>query len=228
MSPLEVLAVVAVGTLVGLDLASVSQIMISRPLAAGLLGGAVAGDPVAGIAVGALLEFFAMETLAVGAARFPDYGPAAVACGALAASRPMGRTAPVLLGLVLLAIAAAWVGGWLMHLVRRANAASVEHARAAIESGDARVLSTVHLAGLLRDAVRGSALTALTLGAGHYVTAGFASGWAIAPHPAQVALAVGSVGVGLWGGWHLFGAGANRRWYAAGLLAGCLVAVLWV
>jgi mannose/fructose/N-acetylgalactosamine-specific phosphotransferase system component IIC len=228
VSPIEVVAVVLVGTLVGLDLASVSQIMISRPLAAGLLGGVVAGDPVSGMLVGALLEFFAMETLAVGAARFPDYGPAAVACGALAASRPQGTAAPVLLGLVLLAMAAAWAGGWLVHLVRRANAASVEEAKAAIDSGDARALSSVHMAGLVRDAVRGGVLTASTLALGHYWTGLFASGFRAAPVVAQAALAAATVGVGLWGGWHLFGTGASRRWYAAGIAGGSLVAVLWV
>jgi mannose/fructose/N-acetylgalactosamine-specific phosphotransferase system component IIC len=227
VSPLEVLAVAAVGTLVALDAASVPQVMISRPLAAGLLGGALAGDPLAGLAVGALLEFFAMESLAVGAVRVPDFGPPAVACGALAASLPLGTTAPVLLGLVLVALGSAWLGGFLVHVVRRANAATVSELKAALDAGEVRALRSAHLAGLLRDAARGAAMTALTLAAGFLVGGLFAQGWRAAPELAQVALAVATVGVGLWSGWHLFGGGLNRRWYAAGLGAGVVGAALW-
>ncbi len=83
MSLLEAVAVVAVGTLCGLDLVSVPQAMLSRPLVAGFLGGMVVGAPVQGLAVGALLELFALETLPVGAARYPDWGPPGAAAGAL-------------------------------------------------------------------------------------------------------------------------------------------------
>ena len=59
MTALEAAGVVAIGTLVGLDLVSVPQMMIARPLVAGLLGGLVVGSPGAGLAVGAVLELLA-------------------------------------------------------------------------------------------------------------------------------------------------------------------------
>ena len=73
MSLVEIVAVVALGTLVGLDLASVPQAMIARPLVSGFIGGLVVGNPLPGLALGALCELFALETLPVGAARYPDW-----------------------------------------------------------------------------------------------------------------------------------------------------------
>jgi mannose/fructose/N-acetylgalactosamine-specific phosphotransferase system component IIC len=73
--------------LAGLDLVSVPQAMIARPLVAGFVGGWLMGHPAVGLVVGVLLELFALETLPVGAARFPDWGPPAVATGALVAER---------------------------------------------------------------------------------------------------------------------------------------------
>ena len=52
------------GVLVGLDLASVVQSMITRPLVAGTVTGFILGDPVAGATVGTVLELFALEGFA--------------------------------------------------------------------------------------------------------------------------------------------------------------------
>lgn len=57
------------GTAVALDLVSVPQVMITRPLVAGTVAGVILGDPAAGAAVGAILELFALDLLPVGAAR---------------------------------------------------------------------------------------------------------------------------------------------------------------
>jgi len=46
---------------VGLDLVSVPQAMLSRPLVAGTVAGWLAGDLEAGLAVGVLLELFALD-----------------------------------------------------------------------------------------------------------------------------------------------------------------------
>ena len=61
------------GVLVGLDLVSVPQAMTSRPLVAARWRARL-GDPAAGLRLGAVLELFALETLPVGAARYPDWG----------------------------------------------------------------------------------------------------------------------------------------------------------
>ena len=62
------------GVLVGVDMVSVAQSMLSRPLVAGTVAGLIVGDPAGGMMMGVLLEFFALEVLPVGASRYPD-GP---------------------------------------------------------------------------------------------------------------------------------------------------------
>jgi hypothetical protein len=73
------LVLALVGGAVGLDGASFPQVMISRPLVAGVLGGLAAGRPGAGIVFGAILEAFHLAVLPIGAARYPEAGTAAVA-----------------------------------------------------------------------------------------------------------------------------------------------------
>ncbi|MDQ3136008.1 MAG: PTS sugar transporter subunit IIC, partial [Gemmatimonadota bacterium] len=107
------------GTVVGLDLVSVPQAMLSRPLVAGTVAGWLAGDVQAGLRVGTVLELFALDVLPIGAVRYPDYGPATVVAAAVAAGAPweLGLGLSVGVGLVL-----AVLGGWSLQLVRRWNA----------------------------------------------------------------------------------------------------------
>src|SRR5439155_246973 len=67
------------GTLVGLDLVSVPQMMIARPIVAGPIAGAMLGDLGAGLQLGVLFELFQYDVLPMGATRYPEYGPATVA-----------------------------------------------------------------------------------------------------------------------------------------------------
>ena len=228
MTLLQVGAAVLMGTLVGLDLASVPQAMYSRPLVAGLLGGLAVGNPIPGLTVGALLELFAMDVLPVGASRYPDWGPGAVAVGALAGAHPDGMLASGLLGLVLVAVVAAWTGGWLTHLVRRANAASVESLRVALEAGEMGAVRAVQRLGLLRDTVRSFALTSLTMAVGDLLSTLFAREWPGPQRIAQVALAATSIGVALHGGVRLTGRGRQALWFAGGLGAGAVTVTAWL
>lgn len=228
MTPLHAAAVVLAGSLVGLDLASVPQAMFSRPLIAGLIGGCVAGHPLPGLAVGALLELFALDTLPVGASRNPDWGPGSVAVGALAGAHPEGIMAAGLLGLVLVAVVAAWAAGWLSHLTRRANSAAVHAARAALDAGDAGMVRSLQRQGLRRDAMRGVAVTALALGLGDLVSVFFARSWAGPQNLALIALTATSIGVALFAGARLAGPGRQRLWFAGGLTAGTAAALAWL
>jgi mannose/fructose/N-acetylgalactosamine-specific phosphotransferase system component IIC len=226
VTPLHTAAVVLAGTLVGLDLASVPQAMFSRPIVAGLIGGCVAGHPLPGLAVGAILELFALDTLPVGASRNPDWGPGSVAVGALAGAHSEGIMAAGLLGLVFVAVVAAWAGGWLSHLTRRANAASVHAARAALDAGDRATVRALQRKGLLRDAMRSCAVTALALAVGDLVSGFFARSWTGPQSFALIALAATSVGVGLFAGARLSGQGRQRLWFAGGLTAGAAAALV--
>jgi mannose/fructose/N-acetylgalactosamine-specific phosphotransferase system component IIC len=57
------LLLVGWGTLVALDLVSVPQAMIARPIVAGAVAGWMAGDLDAGLRVGLLFELFALDVL---------------------------------------------------------------------------------------------------------------------------------------------------------------------
>src|SRR6266699_2448819 len=65
-----------IDTLAGLDLVSVPQAMIARPLVAGPIAGAMLGDVVTGLELGVLFELFQYDILPMGATRYPEYGPA--------------------------------------------------------------------------------------------------------------------------------------------------------
>ena len=70
------------GMVVALDLVSVPQGLLSRPLVAGTVAGWIAGDLEAGLRMGVLFECFALDVLPIGAVRYPDYGPATVVAAA--------------------------------------------------------------------------------------------------------------------------------------------------
>src|SRR2546428_6674650 len=66
------------GTLVGLDLVSVPQMMIARPIVAGPVGPAILGGLATGLELGVLFVLFPFGVLATGAARPPLDRPAAL------------------------------------------------------------------------------------------------------------------------------------------------------
>jgi mannose/fructose/N-acetylgalactosamine-specific phosphotransferase system component IIC len=161
VSALELLPFAILGAILGLDVVSFPQAMISRPIVAATLAGALIGHATSGLLIGAALELFALETLPVGASRYPEWGSASVVGGALFASRPdsAGSMTIALLG----ALATAWVGGWTMVLLRRLNAAWARRHRASLEAGSQQTVIGLQLAGLTADLVRGGALTFLGL-----------------------------------------------------------------
>lgn len=222
MSPLLVLGLLAWGTIVAVDLVTVPQGLLSRPLVAATVAGWLAGDPAAGLLAGAVLELYALEVLPIGAARYPDYGPGAVAGGAAAALIPEASVIGVA-GLVGLPLGL--LGGWSIHLHRRRNARSVEANLARVDAGDARAIWDLQRNGLLRDARRGAVLSALGLLAVwlvHLVP------WASIPRHELLDWAVlaGGLAAAFGGAVRSAGTGARRRWLAIGLATGLLV-VLW-
>lgn len=232
MSPADVAGVTAVGVVVGVDLVTVPQAMTARPLVASFLGGWLLGHPMMGLLAGAVLELFALETLPVGAARYPDWGPPAVAAGALLADGvrvgTVGSVWPGLLVTVLLAALVARLGGWSMQLVRRANGAAIRLLGDRLERGDPRALVALQAGGFVRDAGRAALLTLLALVPGGWLVREVASRWRGPSVLAEDAVLAVAVGAGLWTAWRLFARGGGARWLAAGVAAGCLGALLWV
>ncbi|HEU5218294.1 MAG TPA: PTS sugar transporter subunit IIC [Gemmatimonadales bacterium] len=156
---LTVLALWAV--VVGLDLASVLQSLVNRPLVAGAVAGAILGDPGAGLRVGAALELFALDVLPIGASRYPDYGAATVAAVLLAAHQPwvIALGPSVLLGLVL-----AHLGSWSVVVHRRVTAWALRRTAASLDRGEPGMAARVHLAGLIADLLRSGLLAMLGIG----------------------------------------------------------------
>ena len=221
MEPNTVIGLVLWGTLVGLDLASIGQVMINRPLVAGTVAGAILGDAQAGLMVGVILELFALEVLPFGAARYPDYGLGAVAAAAVVVGAPglFGLGLGVVVGLVV-----AYAGEMGVQLVRRRTSADVRRHQVALDAGDLSTIYRVHFRGIGRDALRAAVLTALGLGL---------AGIARLAHPTTVRTAVtlSAVATGVGLGTALLGGGrlargsrASWTWLATGILAG----TIWV
>src|SRR3989442_626955 len=130
--------------------------MIARPIVAGPVAGAILGDVATGLALGVVFELFQYDILPLGAARYPEYGPATVA--AVSAGEAGAGTFGLGFG-VLVGLSTGLVGGVSLHLVHRLNAGAVEAAVPALEAGDPRVLVRLHVAGIVRDAARAALVT---------------------------------------------------------------------
>lgn len=213
-------ALLAWGTLVGVDLVSVPQMMVARPLVAGTVAGLLLGDLETGLRVGVVLELFQFDVLPVGAVRYPEYGPATIAAVALA--HGLGGTAA--LGVATgVALPLALLGGVSLHLLRSSNARAVHRASNALEAGDPKTLTRLHAGGLARDALRASVITAIGLAVAWL---GVRFGAGRLPPAVLVATNVAVCGAGLavggMGLLRLVGR-ANRKWLAAGLAAGLVL-----
>lgn len=140
---------------VAVDGTSFGQFMISRPLVAATVAGWIVGAPLQGAAIGFVLESFHLTVLPVGAARYPEGGPAAVAGGAVyaASSTPPAGT---LLLLVLAVLLLEWMGGESVRFLRQINVRLLAKEGAA---GDPHFLQRRHLTAIVLDFARGVLLT---------------------------------------------------------------------
>src|SRR5207249_4645071 len=130
----DILPIAVLGGLLGLDVVCFPQAMFSRPLIAATAGGALIGHATSGLILGAALELIALETLPFGAARYPEWGSAAVVGGALY-GRHFGDPPGAMTMAVLGTVATAWIGGWSMIQLRKANARAAHKRQAALDAG---------------------------------------------------------------------------------------------
>lgn len=226
MSLEHLLVLLVWGTLVGLDLVSVPQMMIARPLVAGPIAGALLGDVATGLQLGVLFELFQFDILPMGATRYAEYGPATVAAVSVAHAAGGGPGAGLGLG-ALVGLVTAMVGGLTLHAVRQLNARAVHRLTAALEAGDPRVLARLHLLGIARDAVRAATVTAVGLGLAQ-VTRDYL-GSTLSPRGVtflNVAAVGAALAAGTAGVLRLVGRGPGLRWFAAGVVGGVVVAWL--
>lgn len=158
MNLLQALPIAMLGALLGLDVVSFPQAMISRPIVAATAAGAFIGNPTSGLLIGVVLEMIALDTLPFGASRYPEWGSASVVGGALFATHPVGMPG-ALPASVLAALLTASISGWSMVVLRRIIAARLERTRDRIEAGSRSALLSLHLSGMSLDLLRGALVT---------------------------------------------------------------------
>lgn len=221
--PLDVLIALLIwGTLVGLDLVSLPQMMIARPIVAGTVAGAILGDIPTGLKLGVMFELLQFDILPVGAVRYPEYGPATIAAVATAhaSAGVLGLGLGALVGLV-----TGLIGGLTINLHRRVNSSIVHRAAATLESGDPRALLRLHVGGVLRDALRAAVVTAVGLGLA-WIARPLLAGPLSARDATLLAVAAvaAAIAAGAAGTLRLVGRGPTLAWFVAGLGGGIVVA----
>jgi len=159
---LEALPLALLGGLLGLDVVSFPQAMISRPIVASTLAGTFIGHAEAGLLIGVVLELIALDTLPFGASRYPEWGSAGVVGGALFAAQARGMPG-ALPASILAALLTASISGWSMVVLRRIIARRLERTRDQIEDGSRDALLSLHLSGMTLDVLRGAIVTALAM-----------------------------------------------------------------
>lgn len=220
--PLTVIALLIWGMIVGVDLVSGPQAMLARPIVTATVAGWILGDVEAGLRVGVVMEFFALDVLPVGAVRYPDFGPATVATVTAAAGAPweLSLGVNVAMGLLL-----ALLGGWSMQWLRHANARAIQARSAALSAGEQRAIRLLQYGGLARDALRSAVLTTIGL-----VAATLIRTFVHPPRETAVGLTLVVLGAALasiaGGALRAAGRGPALRWLAAGFALGLVLMVL--
>jgi PTS system mannose-specific IIC component len=157
---LEALPLALLGGLLGLDVVSFPQAMVSRPIVASTLAGTLIGHSESGLLIGIVLELIALDTLPFGASRYPEWGSAGVVGGALFAAEAHGMPG-ALPASILAALLTASISGSSMVVLRRIIAGRLERSRDRIEEGSRDALLSLHLSGLTLDLLRGALVTTL-------------------------------------------------------------------
>ncbi len=215
---LDILPFALLGAVLGLDVVSFPQAMISRPLVAATLAGALIGQGSSGLLIGAALELIALETLPFGASRYPEWGSASVVGGAIFASNPAHPAGAMTLA-VLAALATAWVGGWTMVKLRQRNAVWAGRKRQALEAGARGSVVSLQLMGMSADLLRGGVLTAVAYAALAPLAAICIQLWFFDPRVSRAAVVGIAASVAAGAAWKLFHSTKGARWFFVGGLA---------
>lgn len=226
MMLLQLLPLALLGGLLGLDVVAFPQAMISRPLVAATLTGALIGQPARGLIVGATLELIALETLPFGASRYPEWGSASVVGGALFSMHDPQLAGDLELA-VLGALATAFVGGWSMVKLRQANARWAHNHVTALEAGARGTVTRLQLMGMTADLGRGILLTAVALAVLSPIATACLALWSTDAQLSRTVVISVAACVTLGAGWKLFHTTSGARWFfLGGLAAGFLVLFL--
>lgn len=222
---LDALPLALLGAVLGLDVVSFPQAMISRPLVAATLAGALLGHPGEGLLMGASMELIALETLPFGASRYPEWGSASVVGGAIFAAH--AERNPGALGVALLcALATAWVGGISMVWLRRLNARWASRAVAELDAGSARAVVGLQLRGMTADLARGGLLTWLALVVLSPLATLLVRYWELDSQISRAIVVGAAASVAAGAAWKIFHPTHGARWYFLGGLAAGLALLI--
>jgi mannose/fructose/N-acetylgalactosamine-specific phosphotransferase system component IIC len=217
---LDLLPIAMLGGVLGLDVVSFPQAMISRPLVAATFTGILIGQPASGLLIGATLELIALETLPFGASRYPEWGSASVVGGAIFASHPSHPAGAMTLAMVA-ALATTWVGGWTMVKLRQANAHWAGQRRQALEAGSRGAVISLQLLGMTADLLRGVALTAIAYALLAPLADFCIRTWMMDARTSRAIAVATAASVAGGAAWKLFHSTAGARWFfIGGLIAG--------
>jgi mannose/fructose/N-acetylgalactosamine-specific phosphotransferase system component IIC len=219
---LELVPIAVLGGVLGLDVVSFPQAMISRPLVAATITGVLIGQPASGLLIGATLELIALETLPFGASRYPEWGSASVVGGAIFASHPSHPAGAMPLAMVA-ALATTWVGGWTMVKLRQANAVWAGRRRDALEAGSRGAVISLQLLGMTADLLRGAALTAIAYALLAPLADYSIRAWTMDARLSRAIAVATAASVTGGAAWKLFHSTVGARWFFIGGLAAGLI-----
>ena len=226
MTLVEALPIALLGALLGLDVVSFPQAMVSRPIVAATLAGALIGNPVPGLLIGVVLEMIALDTLPFGASRYPEWGSAAVVGGALFAAQPPAMPG-ALPASVLAALLTASISGWSMVVLRRIIASRLERTRDRIEEGSRDALISFHLSGMSMDLLRGALVTTTAMLIFRPLVRAIVAVWGSESAPSRAVVVVVAAIVAGGALWKVFHSVRHILWFfLAGLVAWTLILVM--
>lgn len=221
---LQLVPLAVLGAVLGLDVVSFPQAMLSRPIVAATAAGALIGQPARGVLIGVALEFFALESLPFGASRYPEWGSAAVVGGALFGMTP-SETPGAMLVATFAALVTASIGGSSMVLLRRWNARWAKRQQQGLARGSGLTITGLQLAGMTADLLRGGVLTFGALVVFSPLREALLATITISPMRSRAVVVAVASAVGLAAVWKVVRTTAGARWWLfGGLAAGFAIA----
>jgi len=219
---MDLLPIALLGGLLGLDVVSFPQAMISRPLVAATIAGTLIGHSLSGLLVGAALELVALDTLPFGASRYPEWGSAAVVGGAIFATHPE-HPAGAMEVAIIASLSTAWIGDWTMVKLRERNALWAARRRAALDAGARGTVIELQLLCMTADYLRGALLAAISYAVFAPLTTFAITKWGTDARISRAVVVTLAASVAAGAAWKIFHSVSGARWFFLGGLAVGLV-----
>ena len=227
---MDLLPLALLAGVMGLDVVSFPQAMISRPIVAATIAGAFFGAPVAGLVCGAALECLALEALPVGASRYPEWGSASVVAGAVAAHGTEGLALPrpgAFTIAVAVGIAVAWIGGWTMVQHRRVIASFARPRLDQLAEGHRRTVVGLQVFGMTADLARGALVGLLAYPPALWLAVWCDANWSVPEDVTRAVVVTGVAAVAATAVWKDFHAiSGTRRLFLLSLAVGTALVVI--